>query len=205
MDSGHPGPGPRPRPTGAARVPEVARPSKSSRLTRCRLVGGCRLVARGQIQTGVLRTGWRGRQFDRGDQERTLGIRIIQSFRYLERCHLNRLLILLASVAVGIQPTHDMTTTQKRAQRAENNDSLKIHAAWSSKVTPAARIARTTASWCAGANSTNGNRIAFPMRPIRATAHFTGTGLASKNRSLCNACKCASTARARAKSPLKAA
>src|ERR1700723_838325 len=98
-----------------------------------------------------------------------------------------------------------MTAAHERRRGNQHKNSVKTHAAWSSKTTPAACIARSTASWCAADNSTNGKRIAFPMRPIRATAHLTAMGFASMNRSLCKACRLESIARALVKSPETAA
>src|SRR6185437_6853063 len=89
-----------------------------------------------------------------------------------------------------------MAAAQQRCRGNQHQCSIKTHAARSSRVTPAVRIARSTVSWCAAGNSTNGRRIAFPMRPILATAHFTGMGFASTNSSLCRGCKLWSMARA---------
>src|SRR6202011_5339973 len=103
-----------------------------------------------QIEAGVLRPGRRRRQFHGRNDERALGIGRIQAFRYLERRSLGRSLIFLAGMTMRIQAAEDMAAAQKRARDHGHGDSQKIHAARSSSVTPAARIARSTVSWCAG-------------------------------------------------------
>src|SRR5450631_706098 len=218
-------PGERLRPLGhlstrAARVPEAApaiksagtpsrparRPTGRNALSRGGgLVLRCRLVTGRDIQAGVLRTRRRRRQLDGGDHESVLGIRRIQAFRDFERRYLHSLLIFLPDMAIRVQPAHDVAAGQQRRRAKKYDDSLKAQAACSSSVTPAARMARKTVSWCIGARSTNGRRTAPPMRPILATAHFTGMGLASTNKSLCRSCKSASMLRAFAKSPARAA
>src|SRR6266436_5246766 len=170
-----------------------------------RLVRRSRLVTGRQIQAGVLGSRRRRRQLDGGDHESVLGIGRIQAFRDFERRYLRSLLIFLPDMTIRVQPAHDVAAGQQRRRRKKYDDSLKTQAACSSSVTPAARMARKTASWCTGARSTNGRRMALPIRPILATAHFTGIGLASTNKSLCRSCKSASILRAFEKSPANAA
>src|SRR6266404_6202182 len=170
-----------------------------------RLVGRCRLVARRNVETAVLGPRGRRRELHGGNDQGALSIRGIETRRYLQRRYLGGSLIFLPRMAIRRELTEQVTAARERCRSNNHQNSIQTHAAWSSRVIPAACMARSTVSWCVADSSTNGNRIAFPMRPILATAHLTGIGLASTNKSLCKGCKLASIARALTKSPARAA
>src|SRR6266403_1918333 len=180
-----------------------ARGGAPARLAAGRLIGRRRLVARRNVEARVLGPRGRRRKLHGGNDQGALSIRSIQPWRYFQRWYLAGSLIFLPSVA--IRATKQVTAAHQRCRSNNHQNSIQTHAAWSSRLIPAACMARSTVSWCVADSSTNGNRIAFPMRPILATAHLTGIGLASTNKSLCKGCKLASIARALTKSPARAA
>src|SRR5277367_521181 len=179
--------------------------SPGASLAAGRLVGRRGLVLRRNVETDVLRPRRRRRKFHGRNDQGTLRIRRIQARGHLQRRYLPCTLILLRSMTIGRQLTEQVAAATERRGANQYQNSIKAHAAWSSRVTPALCIARSTVSRCAADSSTNGRRIAFPMRPILATAHLTGIGLASTNKSLCKDCNVASIARALSRSPARAA
>mmetsp|Transcript_30815 Transcript_30815/g.91559 ORF Transcript_30815/g.91559 Transcript_30815/m.91559 type:complete len:213 (-) Transcript_30815:779-1417(-) len=68
---------------------------------------------------------------------------------------------------------------------------------------PACCSAPATRGWKATPSGERGERMPSPMRPILCSAHLTGIGLASQNRSRCSAIRGPSAASAAAASPAR--